>query len=160
MYERLQSEVISVNWSMSVFFRFVKLIDLLTSKCCWHYGKLCLCFFFLRFKLNMWDVGGQKSLRSYWKNYFESTDGLLWVVDSADRLRLEDCRQELNSLLLEEVHTRTARDRCQRSPSMKVLTFSISAEVNWSNVIGVCQQTRLTRSPVQGGDSRGEMWPL
>uniref|UniRef100_A0A3P8YK17 ADP-ribosylation factor-like protein 2 n=1 Tax=Esox lucius TaxID=8010 RepID=A0A3P8YK17_ESOLU len=47
------------------------------------------------FKLNIWDVGGQKSLRSYWRNYFESTDGLVWVVDSADRLRLEDCRQEL-----------------------------------------------------------------
>ncbi|XP_036404208.1 ADP-ribosylation factor-like protein 2 [Megalops cyprinoides] len=54
------------------------------------------------FKLNIWDVGGQKSLRSYWRNYFESTDGLVWVVDSADRLRLEDCRQELNALLLEE----------------------------------------------------------
>lgn len=56
-----------------------------------------------RFKLNIWDVGGQKSLRSYWRNYFESTDGLVWVVDSADRLRLEDCKQELSSLLLEEV---------------------------------------------------------
>uniref|UniRef100_A0A3Q2WVY7 ADP-ribosylation factor-like 2 n=1 Tax=Haplochromis burtoni TaxID=8153 RepID=A0A3Q2WVY7_HAPBU len=54
------------------------------------------------FKLNIWDVGGQKSLRSYWRNYFESTDGLVWVVDSADRLRLEDCRQELSALLLEE----------------------------------------------------------
>ncbi len=56
-----------------------------------------------RFKLNIWDVGGQKSLRSYWRNYFESTDGLVWVVDSADRLRLEDCRKELYALLLEEV---------------------------------------------------------
>uniref|UniRef100_A0A3B3YFZ2 ADP-ribosylation factor-like protein 2 n=1 Tax=Poecilia mexicana TaxID=48701 RepID=A0A3B3YFZ2_9TELE len=54
------------------------------------------------FKLNIWDVGGQKSLRSYWRNYFESTDGLVWVVDSADRLRLEDCRQELSALLQEE----------------------------------------------------------
>uniref|UniRef100_A0A3P8WNS3 ADP-ribosylation factor-like 2 n=1 Tax=Cynoglossus semilaevis TaxID=244447 RepID=A0A3P8WNS3_CYNSE len=54
------------------------------------------------FKLNMWDVGGQKSLRSYWRNYFESTDGLVWVVDSADRLRLQDCKQELSTLLLEE----------------------------------------------------------
>ncbi|XP_041099304.1 ADP-ribosylation factor-like protein 2 [Polyodon spathula] len=54
------------------------------------------------FKLNVWDVGGQKSLRSYWRNYFESTDGLIWVVDSADRLRLEDCRRELGGLLLEE----------------------------------------------------------
>lgn len=53
--------------------------------------------------MNIWDVGGQKSLRSYWRNYFESTDGLVWVVDSADRLRLQDCRQELSALLLEEV---------------------------------------------------------
>ncbi|XP_061462139.1 ADP-ribosylation factor-like protein 2 isoform X2 [Rhineura floridana] len=55
------------------------------------------------FKLNIWDVGGQKSLRSYWRNYFESTDGLIWVVDSADRQRLEDCKRELQSLLVEEV---------------------------------------------------------
>lgn len=46
-------------------------------------------------------------MRSYWRNYFESTDGLVWVVDSADRLRLEDCRQELSALLLEEVHRNT-----------------------------------------------------
>eukprot|EP00126_Sphaerothecum_destruens_P009444 Sdes_comp20508_c0_seq2m15012 len=54
------------------------------------------------FKLNIWDVGGQKSLRSYWKNYFESTDGIIWVVDSADRRRLYDCKKELNTLLVEE----------------------------------------------------------
>ncbi|XP_040826908.1 ADP-ribosylation factor-like protein 2 isoform X2 [Ochotona curzoniae] len=54
------------------------------------------------FKLNIWDVGGQKSLRSYWRNYFESTDGLIWVVDSADRQRMQDCQRELQSLLVEE----------------------------------------------------------
>lgn len=54
------------------------------------------------FKLNIWDVGGQKSLRSYWRNYFESTDGLIWVVDSADKRRLQDCKLELHNLLLEE----------------------------------------------------------
>lgn len=52
----------------------------------------------------MWDVGGQKSLRSYWRNYFESTDGLVWVVDSADRRRLQDCHDELHALLSEEVY--------------------------------------------------------
>jgi len=31
---------------------------------------------FNRYKLNMWDIGGQKSLRSYWRNYFEQTDGI------------------------------------------------------------------------------------
>lgn len=56
-----------------------------------------------RFQLNIWDVGGQKSLRSYWRNYFESTDGLVWVVDSADKMRLDDCKTELHKLLQEEV---------------------------------------------------------
>lgn len=60
----------------------------------------------ISFKLNFWDVGGQKSLRSYWRNYFESTDGLIWVVDSADRRRLQDCKDELHALLLEEVNNK------------------------------------------------------
>lgn len=56
------------------------------------------------YKLNIWDVGGQKSIRSYWRNYFEQTDGLIWVVDSADRAdRLKDCKSELAGLLQEEV---------------------------------------------------------
>lgn len=59
-------------------------------------------FLLTGYTLNLWDVGGQKSLRSYWRNYFESTDGLVWVVDSADRMRLDACREELNILLLEE----------------------------------------------------------
>lgn len=54
------------------------------------------------YTLNLWDVGGQKSLRSYWRNYFESTDGLVWVVDCADRMRMDACRNELNILLEEE----------------------------------------------------------
>ncbi|KAJ5211023.1 hypothetical protein N7491_010839 [Penicillium cf. griseofulvum] len=57
---------------------------------------------FMGYKLNIWDVGGQKTLRSYWKNYFEKTDTLVWVVDATDRLRVDDCRQELSGLLLEE----------------------------------------------------------
>jgi ADP-ribosylation factor-like protein 2 len=49
------------------------------------------------------DVGGQKTLRSYWRNYFEKTDALIWVVDATDRFRADDCREELAGLLLEEV---------------------------------------------------------
>ncbi|KAF2816132.1 ADP-ribosylation factor [Mytilinidion resinicola] len=54
------------------------------------------------YKLNIWDVGGQKTLRTYWKNYFEKTDTLIWVVDATDRERIDDCRRELEGLLLEE----------------------------------------------------------
>ncbi|VDN13768.1 unnamed protein product [Dibothriocephalus latus] len=57
---------------------------------------------YMGYKLNVWDVGGQRSLRSYWRNYFETTDALIWVVDSSDRPRLDDCREELGKLLLEE----------------------------------------------------------
>ncbi|KAL3332077.1 hypothetical protein AABB24_032605 [Solanum stoloniferum] len=54
------------------------------------------------YTLNIWDVGGQKTIRSYWRNYFEQTDGLVWVVDSSDLRRLDDCRYELHNLLKEE----------------------------------------------------------
>ncbi|KZV68924.1 ARF/SAR superfamily [Peniophora sp. CONT] len=54
------------------------------------------------YTLNVWDVGGQRTLRPYWRNYFEQTDALVWVVDSGDRLRMQDCKEELHSLLLED----------------------------------------------------------
>ena len=50
----------------------------------------------------MWDIGGQREIRPYWKNYFENTDGLVYVVDSADDVRLNECTEELASLLGEE----------------------------------------------------------
>lgn len=54
------------------------------------------------FQLNLWDVGGQSSIRAYWRNYFEATDGILWVVDSTDVARLTVCAQELKQLLQQE----------------------------------------------------------
>ena len=47
-------------------------------------------------------MGGQKSLRSYWRNYFENTDVLIYVIDSADVKRLEETGQELQELLCED----------------------------------------------------------
>lgn len=54
------------------------------------------------YNINVWDVGGQQTIRSYWRNYFEQTDGIVWVVDSADRVRMRDCQRELHALLTEE----------------------------------------------------------
>ena len=50
----------------------------------------------------MWDIGGQREIRPYWKNYYENTDGLVYVVDSADDMRLQECTDELGQLLQEE----------------------------------------------------------
>ena len=54
------------------------------------------------FKLNVWDIGGQKSIRPYWRNYFDQTDALVYVIDSADRRRMEEPGVELGQLLEEE----------------------------------------------------------
>lgn len=29
------------------------------------------------FKLNVWDIGGQKAIRPYWRNYYDNTDALV-----------------------------------------------------------------------------------
>jgi ADP-ribosylation factor-like protein 2 len=54
------------------------------------------------YKLNVWDVGGQTTIRSYWRNYYEQTDGLVFVIDSADQRRMEMCKAELHQLLKQE----------------------------------------------------------
>lgn len=54
------------------------------------------------FRLNVWDIGGQKTIRPYWSNYFENTDALIYVIDSSDRRRLEESGTELNELLAED----------------------------------------------------------
>ena len=54
------------------------------------------------YTVNFWDIGGQTTIRSYWRNYFEETDGVIWVVDSSDKLRLNDCKEELHNLLKQD----------------------------------------------------------
>merc|ERR1719393_535116 len=54
------------------------------------------------FKLNVWDIGGLKTIRPYWSNYFESSDVLAYVIDSSDGRRLEESANELKELLAED----------------------------------------------------------
>lgn len=51
------------------------------------------------YTMHIWDVGGQRSLRPFWQNYFEKTDFLIWVVDATAIDRLNDCREELHSIM-------------------------------------------------------------
>lgn len=74
-----------------------------------------------RYTLNVWDVGGQRTLRPYWRNYFEATDAVVWVVDSSDRLRTKDCQEELKGLLQEEVSEAEA-DMNKRGELERLLT--------------------------------------
>jgi len=47
----------------------------------------------------MWDVGGQDKIRVLWKHYYQNTDGLIYVVDSNDRDRIELAADELKKML-------------------------------------------------------------
>lgn len=44
-------------------------------------------------KFQVWDLGGQSSIRPYWRCYYPNTDAIIFVVDSADKERLETARQ-------------------------------------------------------------------
>ena len=50
----------------------------------------------------VWDVGGQTKLRSLWHHYFENSDAVIFVVDSSDKERLEEARDELDRILLDD----------------------------------------------------------
>lgn len=50
-------------------------------------------------KFQVWDLGGQTSIRPYWRCYYSNTDAIIYVVDSSDRERIGISKQELVSML-------------------------------------------------------------
>ena len=58
-------------------------------------------------RLAIWDVGGSENIRPLWRTYMRQADGIVFVVDSTDRKRMEEIKEELslalNSCLKERV---------------------------------------------------------
>eukprot|EP00465_Bigelowiella_longifila_P000686 CAMPEP_0185280738 /NCGR_PEP_ID=MMETSP1359-20130426/66319_1 /TAXON_ID=552665 /ORGANISM="Bigelowiella longifila, Strain CCMP242" /LENGTH=180 /DNA_ID=CAMNT_0027876075 /DNA_START=32 /DNA_END=574 /DNA_ORIENTATION=+ len=52
--------------------------------------------------MNVWDVGGQHKIRPLWRHYYQNTEGLIFVVDSSDKERLEESKEELDKMLQED----------------------------------------------------------
>ena len=52
---------------------------------------------------NVWDLGGQESLRQGWSTYFLGSHAVIVVVDSTDRARIGMVKAELDKLLLNAV---------------------------------------------------------
>ncbi|KAH8740265.1 hypothetical protein FG386_001540 [Cryptosporidium ryanae] len=50
----------------------------------------------------VWDVGGQDKIRPLWRHYYTNTDGIIFVIDSNDRERINDSRDELMRMLNED----------------------------------------------------------
>lgn len=53
-------------------------------------------------RFQVWDLGGQASIRPYWRCYYPNTDAIIFVVDSADTDRIKTARTELMGMLEEE----------------------------------------------------------
>ena len=52
---------------------------------------MCACLF--------QDVGGQDKIRPLWRHYYTGTQGLIFVIDCADRDRIDEGKQELHRIL-------------------------------------------------------------
>ncbi|XP_071963250.1 uncharacterized protein [Antedon mediterranea] len=50
-------------------------------------------------KLNVWEVGGEKELRSSWDFYFSNSEALVFVVDSSDYNRVNEAKDTLDGVL-------------------------------------------------------------
>lgn len=48
----------------------------------------------------VWDVGGQDKIRPLWRHYFQNTQGLIFVVDSNDRERIQEAEKELHNMVI------------------------------------------------------------
>eukprot|EP00486_Rosalina_sp_Unknown_P004064 CAMPEP_0201576886 /NCGR_PEP_ID=MMETSP0190_2-20130828/22950_1 /ASSEMBLY_ACC=CAM_ASM_000263 /TAXON_ID=37353 /ORGANISM="Rosalina sp." /LENGTH=201 /DNA_ID=CAMNT_0048008269 /DNA_START=135 /DNA_END=740 /DNA_ORIENTATION=+ len=46
------------------------------------------------------DVGGHVAMRRIWKDYCSDVDGIVFLIDAADKERFNECNEELNALLL------------------------------------------------------------
>jgi len=57
----------------------------------------------------VWDVGGQDKIRPLWRHYYQNTQGVIFVVDSNDRDRIDDSKDYEHSAK-EELHRMLAED--------------------------------------------------
>lgn len=53
-------------------------------------------------KFQVWDLGGQTSIRPYWRCYYPNTQAIIYVVDSSDTDRISMSAGEFHMILEEE----------------------------------------------------------
>jgi len=53
--------------------------------------------------LTMWDVGGQEKIRPLWRHYYTNTGAVIFVVDSNDKERISDARDELSKIMQDDI---------------------------------------------------------
>jgi ADP-ribosylation factor 1/2 len=49
-----------------------------------------------------WDVGGRSNMRPLWRHYYSKSEGIVFVIDSNDRDRIEEAAEQLKRMLSED----------------------------------------------------------
>jgi len=58
----------------------------------------------------VWDVGGQDKIRPLWRHYYQNTQGIIFVVDSNDKERVDGNSNNSEASAKEELHRMLAED--------------------------------------------------
>ncbi|KAF9379239.1 ADP-ribosylation factor protein 3, partial [Podila verticillata] len=53
-------------------------------------------------RINFQDLGGQTDLQSIWERYYRECHAIVFVVDSSDPERIEECRDALEKVIMDD----------------------------------------------------------
>ncbi|XP_069807637.1 putative ADP-ribosylation factor-like protein 5C [Dendropsophus ebraccatus] len=98
----------------------------------------------------MWDIGGQETLRATWNSYYSNTEFVILVIDSTDRERLPETRDELYKMLAHEdlqnaavliyANKQDVKDSMSASEISTMLALSAIKDRAW-HIQGCCALT-------------------
>jgi len=90
--------------------------------------------------LTVWDLGGQDKVRSLWHHYFQSMQGLIYVLDANDRDRLEKSKKEFYKIF--------KHDRMKDKEEIPVLIYANKQDLpNAMSDEDVIKAFKLDESP-------------
>nr|XP_019012942.1 arf/Sar family protein [Kwoniella pini CBS 10737]OCF51723.1 arf/Sar family protein [Kwoniella pini CBS 10737] len=92
----------------------------------------------------VWDLGGQSSIRPYWRCYYANTQAIIYVIDSSDVSRLPTSRSELLTMLSED-----------ELKSVPVLVFA-----NKQDVEGSLSPGEISDKLGLAGQEKGREWSV